>query len=42
MRQGEVGETGEERFRLVGECYLHGIMTGEAFGEGVVEDVTMY
>jgi hypothetical protein len=27
----------QEKFRLVGECYVHGLMDGEAFSEDGVE-----
>ena len=30
LRQQKDAGTGEEYFQLIGECYIHGIMEGEA------------
>ncbi|KAL2065917.1 hypothetical protein VTL71DRAFT_3587 [Oculimacula yallundae] len=42
FRPGEQGSEFEGKFRLVGECYVYGLMDGEGLELGDVEDVTIY
>ncbi|KAI4186606.1 MAG: hypothetical protein LQ346_005651 [Caloplaca aetnensis] len=42
LRQSSVGESGDVRWRVVGECYLHGIMNGEAMAwDKVAQDLVL-
>lgn len=34
-------ESGEEKFSLVGECYAHGLMYGEALELGEMRDIVL-
>ncbi|KAL5330530.1 hypothetical protein ACEPPN_000047 [Leptodophora sp. 'Broadleaf-Isolate-01'] len=42
LRQGENGSEFEGKFRLVGECYVYGLMHGEGLELGHVQDIVIY
>ncbi len=31
----------DKNFRLIGQCYVHGVMYGEAINKGPLEDITL-